>query len=448
MYGARDAAQNWHDEYTQQSLSVGFEQGKASPCILYHPQKGIRTYVHGDDYVSCGLPEALKWMQTQLESKYQVKTQLLGPDEEQCQQLKILNRVVEWHGQKGIAYEADPRHVKLVIDQLKLKDAELVSTPGTRDEGRTKDDNEENVGEKEATMCRAVIARCNHMAPDRPDIAYAAKEFARGMAHPTKGDMQRLKRLGRYLIGKPRLQQWYNWQLAQHTVTAFSDADWAGCKTTRKSTTGGCIMIGTNDVKSWSRTQSLIALSSGEPEFYSSLKAAAEALGRLSMAKDFAWKMKGELWGDASAALGIINRKGLGKTRHIHIGLLWIQQTVAEHRLKFHKALGKLNLADLFTKHSDESTNRVHTEKLGFKFTTGRAIEAPRLHMVSRPRYHDEQYGRESQEWRWPSYITREQSSSSSSSSSVTERQTRDGQRSGPLQCKRNSQAYGEMNAK
>ena len=155
-------------------------------------------HLHGDDYVSCGLPEALKWIKTQLEVNYQVKTQLLGPDKEQCQQLKILIGVVEWHGQKGIAYEADPRHVELVVDQLKLRDANLVSTPGTRDEGRIKEDNEEKLSEKEAIMYRAVIARCNHMAPDRPDIAYAAKEFARGMAHPTKANMQRLKRLGRY----------------------------------------------------------------------------------------------------------------------------------------------------------------------------------------------------------------------------------------------------------
>ena len=57
----------------------------------------------------------------------------------------------------------------------------------------------------------------------------------------------------------------------------------------------------------------------------------------LSMAKRSAWQLGGEVWGDASAALGIINRKGFGKTRHIQTGLLWIQQTAAEQRLKIHK---------------------------------------------------------------------------------------------------------------
>ena len=52
-----------------------------------------------------------------------------------------------------------------------------------------------------------------------------------------------------------------------------------------------------------------------------------------------------------STALGIIHRKGLGKTRHIDTRLLWIQQMAAEHRLKFAKVLGKINLADIFAKH-------------------------------------------------------------------------------------------------
>ena len=58
--------------------------------------------------------------------------------------------------------------------------------------------------------------------------------------------------------------------------------------------------------------------------------------------------MKGEVWSDASAALGIIYRRSLGKTRHIHTGHLWIQEIAARERLKFKKVLGRDNLADLY----------------------------------------------------------------------------------------------------
>ena len=75
MYGSRDAAQNWHEEYAGQLRMIGFEQGDVSPCMFYKKKdRGIRTYVHGDDYVSSGQPQQLKWMRTQLESKYIVKT--------------------------------------------------------------------------------------------------------------------------------------------------------------------------------------------------------------------------------------------------------------------------------------------------------------------------------------------------------------------------------------
>ena len=72
---------------------------------------------------------------------------------------------------------------------------------------------------------------------------------------------------------------------------------------------------------------------------YAALKASAEALGLVSLLQDLGYTVEGEVWGDASAALGIIHRKDLGKTRHIETGLLWIQQTVADQRLKYFKFL-------------------------------------------------------------------------------------------------------------
>ena len=94
MYGGRGAAQNWYKQYSQQLVKAGFIQGTASPCTFYNPEHNIRTYVHGDDYVSTGLPKDPEWMRQELEKKYQVKTQVLGAQEGQQRQIKILNRIV------------------------------------------------------------------------------------------------------------------------------------------------------------------------------------------------------------------------------------------------------------------------------------------------------------------------------------------------------------------
>ena len=55
------------------------------------------------------------------------------------------------------------------------------------------------------TTFRALSARANYLALDRPDIAYSAKELCRAFANPTTRDVERLKRLVRYLVHSPRI---------------------------------------------------------------------------------------------------------------------------------------------------------------------------------------------------------------------------------------------------
>ena len=132
-------------------------------------------------------------------------------------------------------------------------------------------------------------------------------------------------------------------------------------------------------IKTWSKTQGLIALSSGESEFYAALKASAEGLGLIAMLRDFGVHVNGKVLGDASAALGIIHRRGLGRTRHIDTGLLWIQQTAPEKRLEYAKVLGAENPADLLTKYLTAEVINRHCSKLDTTFEEGRAEAAPQL---------------------------------------------------------------------
>ena len=108
MHGTRDAAQHLHDECSNQFKRIGFQQGKASLRIFHHPGGSIKIYVRGDDYVSPGRPGQAKWMKTQVENKYAVKTQVLGPGEGDQLQIKFFNRIVTWDGAKGLCYETGP----------------------------------------------------------------------------------------------------------------------------------------------------------------------------------------------------------------------------------------------------------------------------------------------------------------------------------------------------
>eukprot|EP00973_Karenia_brevis_P066732 9277169-Karenia_brevis.AAC.1 len=71
------------------------------------------------------------------------------------------------------------------------------------------------------------------------------------MSKPTVHDWARLKRLGRFLKGHPRTTTKFKWQAKEEAITIFTDANWAGDKINRKSTSGGVIRIGQHLIKSW-----------------------------------------------------------------------------------------------------------------------------------------------------------------------------------------------------
>lgn len=159
-------------------------------------------------------------------------------------------------------------------------------------------------------------------------------------------------------------------------------------------------MIWKHATKGRSKTQSFGSLSSGESELHAALKSAAGTFGFMSMLKDLNWTMEGKVYGDASAALGIVHRAGLGKIQHIDTSLLWTQQTAAERHLAFTKALGKNNPADLFAKYLDMSTSNAHVKALNCHFASGRAMEATTLHRLRRPwATHIEQPQHQERKW-------------------------------------------------
>ena len=77
--------------------------------------------------------------------------------------------------------------------------------------------------------------------------------------------------------------------------------------------------------------------------------------------------------GDASAALGIIGRRGLGKVRHVDTAHLWIQEVSAKRRAEYKKVEGSVNPADLLTKALPARIALEHMETLNSKPAAGRS---------------------------------------------------------------------------
>ena len=100
-----------------------------------------------------------------------------------------------------------------------------------------------------ASEYRQLAARANFMTLDRADTQYTVKDICRGMARLTVGHWRGLKRLGRYLRG-PRVVSLFRYQARGRVIDGCSDSDWAGCRRTARSTSGGVIMLGSHFLKS------------------------------------------------------------------------------------------------------------------------------------------------------------------------------------------------------
>ena len=115
-------------------------------------------------------------------------------------------------------------------------------------------------------------------------------------------DMECVKRIGRYLVGKPRAKCWFLWQQSGD-LEAYSDADWGGDRATRRSVSAGSHHEGSHCVKVWTKKQQVVALSSAESEPHAAVKTVSEGLGIQSVARDLGISCRLNLHLDASATM-------------------------------------------------------------------------------------------------------------------------------------------------
>ena len=175
----------------------------------------------------------------------------------------------------------------------------------------------------------------------------ALKEAARHLQEPRWFDWYRLGRLVRYLCDTGSYAMHLQHSGNTGEVIAYSDADWAGCTDTRRSTS--CCLIFWSDVllHAHSRTQVQIGLSSPESEFYGCCGAAADLLYSKGLLNFLGYATKGPLMMDASSAIAIATRSGVGSVRHLAARYLWVQREVESNSFSVEKVAGPRNPADL-----------------------------------------------------------------------------------------------------
>ena len=140
-------------------------------------------------------------------------------------------------------------------------------------------------------------------------------------------------------------------------------------------------MLGSHLIRTYSKTQSLIAKSSGESELYACVWASTEGLGIITLLKDFVMNNAKVRFGmDASAAIGMAQRTGLNKVRHVEVDVLWIQEQLARRILPIGKIPGPQNPSDLCAKNVEVALMEQYLRQLYVSFAEGRAAVAQQLH--------------------------------------------------------------------
>ncbi len=258
-------------------------------------------------------------------------------------------------------------YVEGIVEMAGLKYCRSVTTPGTKTRNLT-DADEAPVTREEHRLYRQIVGKGQFMVDRRPETLFAIKELGRHMHQPRSIDMEAMKRYVRYLKGHGDSQLILQADgREQHRLQGYTDTDWAGCIGSRKSTSCGLIFWSGVLIHQYSRTQSVIALSSPEAEYYGCCGCTAEMILIQSLLEDMGYKVQLDLYCDASAAKDIASRRGIGKVRHMEVKYLWLQEKIASQAVRIHKIDGKQNPADIGTKHNDAKSMWKCCEMIGLR---------------------------------------------------------------------------------
>ena len=148
-----------------------------------------------------------------------------------------------------------------------------------------------------------------------------------GMSEPKVVHQLQVVRVARYVLQHPGETWLFGYQADPKTLYVYTDTDWAADELTRKSVSCTVERYGSHMIDCSVAKQSLVALSSGEAEFYGIVRAVATSKQTSQILEQIGMQSEVTIASDSSAARGICTRTGSWKVRHLSIKELWIQES-------------------------------------------------------------------------------------------------------------------------
>jgi hypothetical protein len=202
-----------------------------------------------------------------------------------------------------------------------------------------------------------MIGSLLYLCASRPDIMISVCMCARFQANPKEIHLRVVKRIMRYLVYTLRFGLWYP-KGSTFDLIRYSDADYAGCKNDRKSTSGTCQFLERSLVSWASKKQNSVALSTAEAEYIAAGHYCAQLLWMRQTLMDYGYKLSKVplLCDNESAILMADNHVEHSRTKHIDIWYHFLRDHQQWRDITINYVSTHNQLADIFTKPLDEKT--------------------------------------------------------------------------------------------
>ncbi|GKU96906.1 hypothetical protein SLEP1_g10086 [Rubroshorea leprosula] len=243
---------------------MGFfcSQADSSLFVSHNPQGTALLLLYVDDIVlTASSDELLQRIIDNLSHKFAIKD--LGT-------LRYFLGIEVTSFPGGI-FLSQAKYARDILTRALMLEASTISTPLAIKDPVTLRDNE-LVDEHEY---RKIVGALQYLTITRIDLSHAVNKVCQFMQTPTLAHLRQVKRILRYVKGSLPYGLRFS-TCSTLSLTGFCDADWAGCATTRRSTTGYCIFLGANCISWASKKQPTIAHSTAEAKYRALASTTAE----------------------------------------------------------------------------------------------------------------------------------------------------------------------------
>ena len=347
LYGLKQAPRAWYGRLKGFLLGKGFEMGAVDKTLflMRHGDDTLIVQIYVDDIIFGGSSHAMVARFAEDMSR-EFEMSMMG-------ELQFfLGLQIKQHKEGTFLHQA--KYTKDILKKFDMSDCKPMTTPMGTTTALDADEDGEPVDQKEY---RSMIGSLLYLTATRPDIQFSVCLCARFQASPRTSHRQAVKRIFRYLKFTPELGLWYS-ASSSLLLHGFSDADFAGCRLDRKSTSGQCQFLGSSLVSWSSRKQSSVAQSTTEAEYVAAASCCSQLLWIMHTMRDFGITYTHvPLLCDSTSAISVAKNPVLhSKTKHIEVRYHFLRDNVEKGNIDLSHVSTQDQLADIFTKPLDQAT--------------------------------------------------------------------------------------------